>query len=74
MKTGMLWFDNSDQRDLEAKLQRAIAYYESKYGVHPTVCYVHPSSLTGNLKRVAGLELRTSNMILPHHFWLGLGK
>ncbi len=74
MKTGMLWFDNSDQRDLEAKLQRAIAYYESKYGVRPTVCYVHPSFLAGNLKRIAGLELRTSNTILPHHFWLGLDK
>ncbi len=74
MKTGMLWFDNSKQRDLEAKLQRAITYYENKYGARPTVCYVHPSYLTGNLKRVAGVELRASNMVLPNHFWLGRGR
>ncbi len=71
MKTGMLWFDNNDQRDLEAKIQRAIAYYEAKYGERPTVCYLHPSMLLGGPKRLAGVILHTSNTVLPHHFWLG---
>jgi hypothetical protein len=74
MKTGMLWFDNSEQRDLEAKLEKAAAYYESKYGSRPTVCYVHPSFLTTKSKQVAGLDVRTSNTVLPHHFWIGISR
>jgi len=26
MRTGMLWFDNNDQHDMEAKLRRAVDY------------------------------------------------
>jgi hypothetical protein len=72
MRVGMLWFDNSGQRDLDAKLERAIAHYEAKYGARPTVCYVHPSMLLSARHNIAGLDLRGSNMILPHHFWLGV--
>lgn len=75
MRVGMLWFDDSSQRDLTTKLDRAIKHYQAKYGARPTVCYVHPSML---LKRPAassiGLEIRPSNMVLPNHFWLGTGE
>jgi hypothetical protein len=71
MKTGMLWFDNHDHRDLEAKLQRAITYYEMKYGARPAVCYMHPSMLVGHGPQFAGITLRATNTILPYHFWIG---
>ncbi len=74
MKVGMLWFDNNDQRDLEAKLRRAISHYEVKHGRRPTVCYVHPSMMLGQRRSVEGLDLRTTNTVLPHHFWLGEGE
>ena len=73
MKVGTLWFDNSQQRDLSAKLQRAAAYYEQKHGTRPTVCYVHPSMLVGAPPEIDGIRLFESNTVLPHHFWLGVG-
>ncbi|NLG72314.1 MAG: hypothetical protein GX495_09765 [Chloroflexi bacterium] len=45
MNVGMLWFDNDSRRDLNSKIERAAAYYETKYGRHPTLCFVHPSML-----------------------------
>lgn len=71
MRTGMLWFDNNDQHDMESKLQRAVDYYEKKYGKRPSVCVVHPLTMAGNQKDPLGLDIRTSNNVLPHHFWLG---
>jgi len=38
MSTGMLWFDNDPKLDLPAKIQRAIEYYQKKYGQKPDLC------------------------------------
>jgi len=45
MKIGMLWFDNDPHTNLAAKVEKAAAYYITKYGRTPTVCFVHPSML-----------------------------
>ncbi len=74
MKTGMLWFDNHSQHDLETKLRRAIIYYENKYGSRPTMCHVHPSMLVERQPEIAGVAIEPSNLVLPHHFWLGQGE
>lgn len=71
MRTGMLWFDNNDQHDMESKLKRAVDYYEKKYGKRPSVCVVHPLTMVGKDTEMLGLDIRTSNTVLPHHFWLG---
>ena len=71
MRVGMLWFDDSSQRDLTMKLDRAIKHYQAKYGTHPTICYVHPSMLPKRPVAGMGVEMRASNMVLPNHFWLG---
>ena len=73
MRVGMLWFDDNTQRDLVAKIGRAVRHYEAKYGTCPTICYVHPSMLLKRSAASVGLEIRASNMILPNHFWLGTG-
>lgn len=73
MRVGMLWFDDSSQRDLAVKLDRAVKHYQAKYGACPTVCYVHPSMLSRRSAVGMGLEIRASNMVLPNHFWLGMG-
>jgi len=70
MKIGMLWFDNDPNTELDAKIQKAAAYYAKKYGHAPTTCFVHPSMTNGAAKPGA-IEIRTSNGILPNHFWLG---
>lgn len=73
MKVGMLWFDNSKQRDLDTKIERATSYYEKKYGQKPNVCFVHPSMVAEEEKPQAqGIEIRSMTTVLPNHFWIGV--
>ncbi len=74
MREGMLWFDNSEQRDIDAKISRAVEYYQAKYGVRPTLCFVHPTMILGSSLMWEGMELRGTNSVLPNHFWLGTGE
>ncbi len=71
----MLWFDSNHHQDVSVRIERASSYYKSKYGKTPDLCYVHPSTLRGAiLKEVNGLKVRTSQTVLPNHFWLGIEK
>ncbi len=72
MNTGMLWFDNDPRTDLQAKINKAVRYYQNKYGQIPNLCFVHPSMLTEKNSKPSGLEVRSSNKVLPHHLWLGI--
>jgi hypothetical protein len=72
MRNGMLWFDNRDDCDLQEKLDRAVQHYARQHGQRPTVCVVHPIMMVGLTVEVKGLRLRTSNDVLPNHFWLGV--
>jgi hypothetical protein len=74
MKTGLLWFDNDNGRDLTAKVTRAAAHYQTKYGQAPQLCFVNPATLNGagDSMRVAGVTVLASRTVLPHHFWLGV--
>lgn len=72
MSTGMLWFDNDPKLDLPTKIQRAIEYYQNKYGQKPDLCYVNPGAAADKLPKAAGLEVQPNQMILPNHFWLGI--
>jgi len=72
MNIGMLWFDNDTKADISAKIQRAAEYYKRKYGRDPNLCFVHPSMVSNPLDPTDGVELRTSQSVLPNHFWLGV--
>lgn len=72
MNIGMLWFDNDPQIEIREKLNRAIAYYQKKYGQTPDLCYVHPSMLPDKNIYSPGVDLQPDQMILPNHFWIGL--
>lgn len=82
MEIGMLWFDNDKQVDLMTKISRAVQYYIQKYGKTPNICYVNPAMLpeksekTGNTagKLPVKIEIKTSNLVLPNHFWLGINS
>lgn len=73
MHTGMLWFDNS-QSTLNAKIQKAMAYYHKKYGRTPDLCLVHPSMLEEGQKtlEVNKLTVRPFRAVLPGHIWIGI--
>ena len=70
MKTGLLWLD--DRRDVPFyhKLAHASSYYQEKYGHRPDLCFVHPSCLPSEEPGV-DIVVRSSDDILPDHFWLG---
>ena len=84
MKTGLLWYDGDNQRTLLEKVQRAAQRYRQKLGRTPTMCYVHPSSLSGLAGPGLALDCRldgcpariwviAATCVLPHHFWMGEG-
>ena len=79
MNVGMLWFDNDSNSDLTSKVARAANYYTGKYGGLPNICFIHPSMAlkdgdngSGEQMIKAGdIEVRLTNSVLPHHFWIG---
>ncbi len=79
MNVGMLWFDNDPNSDLTAKVARAASYYMGKYGDHPNLCFIHPSTaskedevISEEQKFESGdIEVRLTKLVLPHHFWIG---
>jgi hypothetical protein len=72
MNTGMLWFDGDGKTDLITKIGRAARYYQEKYGRRPDLCFVHPSMLAQKNPLPDGFEVRSSEKVLPNHFWLGI--
>jgi hypothetical protein len=81
MDVGMLWFDNDKQTDLSRKIERAVNYYQKKYGQTPNLCFVHPCMLTNgssaaknHAQATGGIELRESKSMLPNHFWIGINR
>ena len=72
MKMGMLWFDDTQDQTLSAKIERAATYYREKYGDSPNVCYVHPSFLARENSSKQVIKVLGARDILPHHFWLGV--
>jgi hypothetical protein len=84
MDIGMLWFDNDKQADLNARVNRAVTYYQKKYGQKPNICFVNPCMISTNgnstqsnpgnsaVKSSNGIEIRESLTMLPNHFWIGI--
>ncbi len=78
MKTGMLWYDSDTKSDLDAKITRAATYYQTKYGQRPDLCFVHPTMLAPALqnepanRKLAGVEVRINQMVMPNHLWIGV--
>jgi len=73
MDIGMLWYDNDARQDLAQKVARAAAHYRLKYGVTPNLCFVNPALLPQGPQVADGVQVRPARMVLPNHFWLGVG-
>jgi len=74
MHIGMLWLDDSQSGDLNAKVRTAATYYRKKYGASPNLCYVHPSMLPEGQRCIDGVTVHPMDDILPKHLWLGIGE
>ncbi|HSH04972.1 MAG TPA: hypothetical protein VLL52_20830 [Anaerolineae bacterium] len=71
MKEGMLWLDADKGRQLTEKIERAVDYYENKYGHLPELCMVNGNSIEQAMA-VGKVQVEPAKNILPHHFWLGM--
>ena len=73
IREGLLWYDDDPGRNLAEKVGRAVRRYEQKFGAAPNVCYVHPSSVSGDGQslKVDGVVVATRLSVLRHHFWVG---
>lgn len=71
MHTGMLWFDNSPAA-LETKIQKAVDYYQKKFGRRPDLCLVHPSMLKDAPPVEGKITVRPYRPVLPGHLWIGV--
>jgi hypothetical protein len=74
MNIGMLWFDNDPKADLNAKIERAVQYYQNKYGQAPNLCYVHPTMVKNGSSKYDNVEIKTNKSVLPNHLWLGINQ
>src|SRR6185436_19008128 len=74
MDIGMLWYDDDTKRKLDEKVARAAQYYQTKYGVAPTICYLHPSMLEDKTGAAGGVQLRSARTVLVNHFWIGVNE
>jgi hypothetical protein len=72
MNIGMLWYDDDTKRQLSDKVARAAAHYRAKYGLTPTLCFVHPSMLPQGPETTAGVQVRPANLVMVNHFWIGV--
>jgi hypothetical protein len=74
MHAGMLWFDNDPKTTLSVKIQKAMDYYNKKFGRIPDICLVHPSMLDGGQKQfeLGKLTIRPYQPVMPGHLWIGV--
>jgi len=74
MHTGMLWFDNDPHTTLSVKIQKAMDYYNKKFGRIPDLCLVHPSMLETHQRQVelGKVIIRPYRSVMPGHFWIGV--
>lgn len=74
MHEGLLWFDNTPNRDLGEKIRQAAARYKLRLRREPTVCYINAGEFSTELASVNGIEIKPAPYIRPHHFWLGVER
>lgn len=75
MNIGLLWYDDDKKRTLDEKVQRAVEFYQAKYGVVPTQCHIHPALMPADKGAlVAGVKMYPNRTIIKNHFWLGVDE
>jgi hypothetical protein len=72
MTTGMIWFDNDPQKNINEKIRNAIKYYQNKFGSQPTICYINPKLQEKFLESEQEIEISFNNNLSPDYIWVGL--
>ncbi len=81
MHIGMLWYDNTPNVSLKARIEKAVDYYRRKYHQEPNLCLLNPSMLEADnarskgkadLPEVGSMTVRAYSPVLPGHLWIGI--
>lgn len=67
MKLGLMWFDDSKNTFTE-KCNRAIKYYQEKFGRAPTTIWVNPKTAITEIPDIVFVQ---SQSILLNNLWIG---
>lgn len=71
MNVGMLWLDDTKNRTLAEKVERAAEYYQNKYGRSPELCLVN-TALLAEKQTIGQIEVAPAKTVMPAYLWLGM--
>ena len=66
----MLWFDNDQDTDLQAKIERAATYYQKKYGQIADLCLVPTGTITEDTT-LGGIKVQPDTSVFENNFLIG---
>jgi hypothetical protein len=72
MFTGMMWYDNDPKTNVLDKVNRAVEYYQTKYGRVPDVCLVNPTMIEKTRLQAGKILVRAVKTVRPNYFWIGV--
>lgn len=63
----LVWYDPDSQRSIVEKIQNARAAYGRRFSAAPNLVLVSAADTAA----LAGVEVRSTRTVQPHHFWVG---
>lgn len=70
MREGMLWYINDPKGELKTTVEKAVEFFQKKYGRVPLVCYVHPTALESEFVAKDAVKVLPNEMVIKNHIWL----
>jgi hypothetical protein len=68
MSLFLVWYDPDARRSIVEKIQDALAAYGRRFSATPNLVLISASDVA----ELAGVEVRSTRTVQPHHFWVGL--
>ena len=70
MNEGMLWYVTEKENALEITVEKAIDFFQYKYGYAPQACYVHPDALSSEFIAKDEVNVMPDEKVIKNHIWL----
>src|SRR4051794_15702185 len=70
MEMFLAWFDDSNKKPVQTKIEEAVERFTHKFGLVPDVCLVNEREVI----ELAHITVRPTRHIRPNYFWVGRGE
>src|SRR3954470_14567048 len=67
MEMFLAWFDDSNKKPVQTKIEEAVERFTHKFGLVPDVCLVNEREVI----ELAHITVRPTRHIRPNYFWVG---